>query len=127
MAHSYDHLLYSQLQLSIGLASKWDGIDPWISSRLAKTCELVARVAAQLTHIDLTMEVLQRYVVDKNITDPSTSVSFERYCDLRDYIRGRYSNEKNVVTIKGKFFATAHMDGRVAKREPDNINSSLVQ
>lgn len=44
------------------LASLWNDVDPWISARFSKTCELVARLAAQLAHIDMTMSLLQAFI-----------------------------------------------------------------
>lgn len=99
--------------------SKWDGNHPWISSRCAKTCEFVARVAVQLAHIEVTMEILQQYVTDKNMTDCNDSVLFEPYSDLRGFLYAPYPSVGNVSTIKGKFFTAAFMDITVAKNRKE--------
>lgn len=83
-------------------ASRWDNIDPWICSRFAKTCELAARFAAQLTHIDVTMELLKEFIEHHQITDCHRTVSYERYCLLRNFIHHRYPPSGSTIIIEGE-------------------------
>lgn len=84
------------------LANLWDKIDPWIAARLSKTGELVTRVAAQLAHIEITMVVLQEFIAAKNIVDPFSPVSLDRYYELKSFIRARRPPSTAVV-ISGEF------------------------
>ena len=84
------------------LASVWEGIDPWISSRFSKTSELVSRLAAQFAHIDLTMTLLEKFIVENKISDCRSSVSYERYCDLKSFIHNRCPPSVGIVIINGK-------------------------
>jgi hypothetical protein len=90
--------------LCCSLASRWDGIDPWVASRFAKTCELVARLAAQFCHIDLTMKLLEEFTLANNVTNHHATVSFERYCALREFIHSRYPPTDSIVTINGNTY-----------------------
>jgi hypothetical protein len=91
------------------LASLWEGIDPWISSRFSKTNELVSRLAAQLAHIDLTMTLVEKFIVENNISDSHSIVSYERYCDLKVFIHSRCPPSVGVVIINGKSRTIAYI------------------
>lgn len=106
--------------LCCSLASRWDGIDPWVASRFAKTCELVARLAAQFCHIDLTMEILEEFMLANNITDRHANISFERYCALREFINSRYPPADSIVTING------NISRRFLIRTEHNLNKMII-
>ena len=106
--------------LCCSLAARWDGIDPWVASRFAKTCELVARLAAQFCHIDLTMKILEEFMLANNVTDRHANISFERYCALREFINSRYPPGDSIVTINGNICR------RFLIRTEDNLNKMII-
>lgn len=84
------------------LASVWNDLDPWISARFSKTHELVARLAAQLAHIDTSMSLLQAFVLEKRITDCQASVSIEKYFELKAFIYSRHPSSRGLIVINRK-------------------------
>lgn len=75
----------------------------WLSNRFSETCTLVARVAAQLTHIDQTMEILKSFIDAKKVKNPNVDVSYERYCQLKDFVESRCRSSNNTIVIKSNF------------------------
>jgi hypothetical protein len=76
--------------------ARWDQIDAWLSGRLAKSIDQTARIAAQLNHIELTMEILKQFVSKRNF-NTFGSISFEIYCELADFIESMYPPVSNTI------------------------------
>ncbi len=72
------------------IGARWDQIDSWLSSRLAKSIDQTARIAAQLCHIEMTMEMLKQFINENNNFNTFGPISFDIYCKLADYIEGIY-------------------------------------
>lgn len=78
------------------LGSRWDLIDSWLSSRLAKSIDQTARIAAEMSHIELTMILLKDFVSTHNI-NAFGSISFETYCQLVDFIQVKYPPQSSTL------------------------------
>ena len=70
--------------------ARWKNIDKWISSRFAKTSELTARLAAQITHIDVAYTLLQQFIIETQLQNPNDSVSIETYCAMFTFSYDKY-------------------------------------
>jgi hypothetical protein len=68
----------------------------------------VSRLAAQLAHIDQTMEILQSFIQEKQIKNPGDNVSFERYSQLKQFVRTHCDSPDHVVYINGKCHTVIH-------------------
>jgi hypothetical protein len=77
------------------IGARWKNSDKWISSRFAKTSELTARLAAQITHIDLTYYLLQEFIKENNLQNPNGPVSFDTYCKMVDFFYAKYPPHSN--------------------------------
>lgn len=68
---------------------------------MAKSIDQTARVAAELTHIELTMDLLKQFIDSHNFNTFGT-ISFEIYCELADFIQKLYPpNSNTLIEISG--------------------------
>jgi hypothetical protein len=102
-------LLPKQFILYSITGARWDQVDPWLSSRLAKSIDQTARIAAQLNHIELTMELLKQFVNMHNF-NTFGSISFEMYCELTNFIQTMYPPVSNtIIEITGSMNILPHI------------------
>lgn len=81
------------------IAARWKNTDKWISSRFAKTSELTARLAAQITHIDLTYSLLQEFIGENALQNINGPVSFDTYCKMVNFFYRKYPPDSNTPII----------------------------
>ena len=81
------------------LGARWKNIDKWLSSRFAKTSELTARLAAQLTHIDLSYALLREFINLKQLSNLNGTVSFDIYCQMVEFFHDRYSPDSSTSIL----------------------------
>ncbi|CAF4122600.1 unnamed protein product, partial [Rotaria magnacalcarata] len=87
--------------------ARWDQIDTWFSSRLAKSIEQTARIAAELSHIELTMDLLNQFISSHDFNTFGT-ISFEIYCQIVDFIQNLYPPGNNtIIEISAKTVESA--------------------
>ncbi|CAF1335191.1 unnamed protein product [Rotaria sordida] len=99
-SRSADELLQGWQDMCVASGARWKNVDKWTSSRFAKTSELTARLAAQLTHIDLAYTLLREFIHLKQLPNPNGPVSFDTYCQMADFFHARYPPDSSTsITI----------------------------
>ncbi|CAF1648905.1 unnamed protein product [Adineta ricciae] len=97
---SADDLLQAWQDNCMAASARWKNTDKWISSRFSKTCELTARLAAQITHIDVAYRVLQEFIIEQNLQSRNGPVTFNTYSQMVDFFYRKYPpNSTNPIII----------------------------
>ncbi|CAF1481953.1 unnamed protein product, partial [Adineta steineri] len=89
-SQSADQMLQDWQDMCVASGARWKRIDQWIGGRFAKTSELTARLAVQLTHIDIVYNLLKDFINQNQLTDVNGPVSFNTYCNMMAFFYAKF-------------------------------------